>query len=548
MYTVTVSDRKMNFALPMTAEEIMKAMCPGERVLACLCGGSILELGACIDSDVTLRPLTYQDEEGRRIWERSLRFVLLLAAKRLFPDRHIRIDNSLGYGVYMSFRECAAEEEELKALEEEMRRIVSEDLPFIRETWTREQTEVYFASQGEPDKMHLLDYCADLTFPVYGLCGMYEYFYGAMLPRTGMLNAFSVWRCKNGFVMQMPSPKDPDRPAAPAVLERHLEAFDRGNMWCRVLGVSTVADLNDTIVSGKFREFIRINEALQDKSAAEAADAVFARRAKAVFIAGPSSSGKTTFANRLRVHLRVLGMQPVLVSLDDFYRNKDTLPLEADGKPDLEALDALDTELLRSCIEGLLAGKEMMMPRFDFNVHKRMEEMYPLRLEDNDVLIMEGIHALNPALHEGFDKNLIFKIFITELTSINLDAHNRIRTTDARLLRRIVRDLRFRGTPVEETMEVWASVRRGEERWIFPYQEEADLVFNSVLHYELAVLKNEISGALSAVRPDSPNFTAARRLLRILYCILPAPEDALREIPPLSLLREFIGGNTFYDN
>ena len=242
----------------------------------------------------------------------------------------------------------------------------------------------------------------------------------------------------------------------------------------------------------------------------------------------------------------MLGLKPVLVSLDDFYLDRDLLPLEEDGKPDLEALSALDVELLRSCVAGLLRGESVMMPQFDFTVSRRKEKMYPLKLQEDTVLVMEGIHGLNPALHEGFDPNLICKVYISELACLNLDHHNRIRTTDARLLRRIVRDHQFRATPPEETLEMWNSVRRGEETWIFPYQEQADFVFNSALHYELAVLKRYAYELLKEIPPENPVYLSSRRLLKILHYILPATEEAMRDIPPLSLLREFIGGCTLY--
>ena len=375
---------------------------------------------------------------------------------------------------------------------------------------------------------------------------MAEYFYGAMLPSTRYVPAFHLMPLAPGMVLQMPSPKNPAVPAPFASLPKHLAAFAQSNRWCDILGCMNAADLNDMIVGGKLPDFIRVNEALHDKSIAEIADGIHRRGAKAIFVAGPSSSGKTTFANRLCIHLRVLGLRPVLISLDDFYLDRDLLPLEADGQPDLEALSALDVALLRECVAALLSGGEVQMPRFDFTVSRRAPKRYPLKLADDQLLVMEGIHGLNPALHEGFDPSLIAKVYISELTCLNLDNHNRIRTTDARLLRRIVRDHQFRNTPPEETLAMWNSVRRGEEKWIFPYQEQADFVFNSALHYELPVLKRYAYELLKAIPPENPVYLSSRRLLKILHYMLPATDEALREIPPLSLLREFIGGCTLY--
>ena len=313
-----------------------------------------------------------------------------------------------------------------------------------------------------------------------------------------------------------------------------------------MLGCSTAADLNALAEKGGLRDFIRVNEALHDKSLAEIAQDVISRNARAIFIAGPSSSGKTTFANRLAIHLRVNGYQPHILSMDDFYRDRDALPVEEDGHPDLEAITALDLPYFRQCLEELLAGREAMMPRFIFGKGRRDETLTPVRIGPQQPLIIEGIHGLNPLVHEGLDMGLICRIYISQLTSLNLDWHNRIRTTDARLLRRIVRDYKFRHTSPESTLAMWDSVRRGEEKWIFPFQEEADIVFNSVLHYELSILKTIAFDMLSAVSTKDPNYLKCRNLLKILNYFLPVEEDVMREIPPLSILREFIGGNTLY--
>jgi uridine kinase len=325
-----------------------------------------------------------------------------------------------------------------------------------------------------------------------------------------------------------------------------MATFAQSNYWCRVLDCSDVADLNDLIKQKKLNDFIRVNEALHDKSISDIASDILNRGSRAVFVAGPSSSGKTTFANRLSIHLRVNGLRPVLISLDDFYRNRWELPLENDGEPDLEAIDALDVPLIKKCITSLLEGKETNMPRFDFATQTQNTNAYKLKITYDQPLIIEGIHALNPRMHGAFDKNLIFKIYISELTCINLDSHNRIRTTDARLLRRIVRDNLFRNTPPVKTLSMWDKVRRGEEKWVFPYQEQADIMFNSALHYELPVLKRFSYEMLRQIPKDNPDYLKVNRIIKILHYMLPAPEEALNDIPPLSILREFIGGNTLY--
>lgn len=541
-------EKEGEFSAPITVQQVIAALAPEylPTALGCFCGGQALELTQPLDKPCALFPITFQNEEGRRIYERSLRFVLLLAVKRVLPGIHLRIEHSIGYGVYMRFLDREADAETVASLQAEMEKIVQEDLPFERQKWSREKAIAYFQQEGEEDKTRLLAYRPYDFFNVYLCGGMAEYFYGAMLPSTRYVPAFHLMPLAPGMVLQMPSPKNPAVPAPFASLPKHLAAFAQSNRWCDILGCMNAADLNDMIVGGKLPDFIRVNEALHDKSIAEIADGIHRRGAKAIFVAGPSSSGKTTFANRLCIHLRVLGLRPVLISLDDFYLDRDLLPLEADGQPDLEALSALDVALLRECVAALLSGGEVQMPRFDFTVSRRAPKRYPLKLADDQLLVMEGIHGLNPALHEGFDPSLIAKVYISELTCLNLDNHNRIRTTDARLLRRIVRDHQFRNTPPEETLAMWNSVRRGEEKWIFPYQEQADFVFNSALHYELPVLKRYAYELLKAIPPENPVYLSSRRLLKILHYMLPATDEALREIPPLSLLREFIGGCTLY--
>ena len=545
---IYVDNREKAFPAPVTVLEAIRALSPESEktALGALCGGSVMELTETLKKSCALRPLTFQDEEGRRIYERTLRFVLLLAMRRVMPQSALRIEHSLGYGVYARLLEGEMDAEKAAAIQNEMRRIVRENLPFQKEIWTREEAIRYFSADGDMDKARLLSYRPYRHFTVYRCGGMAEYFYGAMLPSTGYVPHFELIFHAPGMVLQMPAPTAPDTPAPFVPRPKHLNVFRQSNEWCGILKVQNAADLNDLTVSGRLPDFIRVNEALHDKALAEMADAITRQGAKAIFVAGPSSSGKTTFSNRLCIHLRVLGLHPILISLDDFFLDVDQLPLEDDGKPDLESLSALDIELLRDCLKKLLSGEEAQMPLFDFTTHKRKKDRYPLRLSENEMLVIEGIHGLNPLLHEGFDPHLIARVYISELTCMNLDHHNRIRTTDARLLRRIVRDHQFRNTPPQQTLALWKNVRKGEEKWIFPFQEEADYMFNSALHYELPVLKRSVYELLKKIPKEDENYLMAQRVIKILNYILPAPEEAMREIPPLSLLREFIGGCTLY--
>lgn len=520
---------------------------PSEALLCALRGGTCLELNTPLREDCELQGLTYADEEGRRVYERSLRFLLLLAMHRLFPRKRVRILNSVGYGVYLRVLGEDMDHAMVRALEAEMRRLVAEDLPFVREHWTREQAIAYFTAQGYPDKAEILAYRPHETIAMYRIGDTREYFYGAMIPSTGLLMYFALKPHFPGMVLLLPSPAAPERPAAYLPRPKHLRVFTESQEWCRILGASNVVDVNRMIERGKMREFIRVNEALQDKSIAHIADEIVARNAQIVLVFGPSSSGKTTFANRLAVHLRVLGKRPQLVSLDDFYKPRDQAPLDAQGKPDLEHVDSLDIPYLSECIEQLLSAEMVQMPKFDFLTGRRTPETTPMMLAGNGPLILEGIHALNDRVTRELPEQLTYGVYVSALPCINLDNHNRIRTTDVRLLRRITRDAQFRGTKPERTIDMWPSVRAGEERWIFPNQEKADAMFNTSLHYELPVLKRASFQMLSQIPDAAPQSLVAHRLMKFLQYFLPVEDAVLGEIPPLSILREFIGECTFYD-
>lgn len=549
MPTIECNQQRITFDQPVTVAQALARLLheSHDKPLGAFCEGRVLELGSRLTQDTTLRPITFQDEEGRRIYERSLRFILLLAVHRCYPDVRVRIEHSIGFGMYLQLNGRRVVQGDAKLIEDTMREIVAANLPFKRSRWSRQQAIDYFTRLGWTDKAALLSYRPYDYFNIYECGGLAEYFYGAMLPGTGDVPVFSLRYYPPGLILQMPAPNDPAVPAPYVSRPKHMSTFFESNYWCQILGCSNAADLNDLIANGQLREFIRVNEALHDKSLAEIAEDILRMDARAIFLAGPSSSGKTTTANRLKIHLRVLGMHPVLISMDNFYLNRPDVPLDEHGKPDLESLYALDIELFRHCIRDLLDGKTAQLPEYDFATGMRKEKSIPLRISHDQMLIIEGIHGLNPELHKGFEPGEICKFYLSELTCLNLDDHNRIRTTDARLLRRIVRDYQFRGTTPEKTLAMWDSVRRGEEKWIFPYQEQADIVFNTALHYELPVLRRYAYDMLQRITPDEPDYFRANRLIKILNYFLPAPDDAMQEIPPLSILREFIGGNTFYN-
>ena len=513
--------------------------------LAAMRGGTVLELGDPVAGDCTLLPISLQNEEGRRIYERSLRFVMLLALKRLYPGKQVRIEYSAGYGVFVRLPELAMSDAMVTEVETVMRALTGADLPFEKKTWTLSDAIRYFEQDGQKDKVALLHCRPFPYFNMYCCGGMWEYFYGAMAPSTGYVKVFSLVPHAPGFVLQLPAPGDPRRPAPYVDRPKHLAVFSQSAAWCEILGVVNAADVTDLAASGGLRDFIRVNEALHDKAIATLADTIAKRQRRVVLIAGPSSSGKTTFAGRLCVHLRVLGFHPVQISLDNYYINRDQIPRQPDGSLDLENINTLDLPLLQTQVRALLNGETVDVPRFNFVTGRREDSGVPTRLLPGQIVVIEGIHALNPLLSGGLPEDQIHRVFVSALTCINLDDHNRIRTTDVRLLRRIVRDHQFRGTIPEDTMNMWESVRRGEDTWIFPYQEQADSVFNTALHYELPILKHYAYDLLKAVRPDDPCFLLSRRLLKTLHYFPAVSPDILDEIPPLSLLREFIGGCTF---
>ena len=513
--------------------------------LAALSGGVVIELNDPLRRDCTLTPLTLEHEEGRRIYERSLRFVMLLALRHLFPYQQVRIEYSVGYGVFVRLPGVELHRQDIVRIENEMRRIVELDLVFTRKQWTREDAIRYFEEEKQQDKVELLSRRPVPTFTMYCIDGMWEYFYGAMTVSTGYVPVFTLFELRGGFVLQLPAGSDFDHAAPYIYRPKHLEIFAQSAHWCEILGVTNVSDVSILIEQNKLRNFIRVNEALHESAIDEIARKIHEQNKHVVLVAGPSASGKTTSAARLAVHLQMYGHPSRRISMDDFFINRDDLPVQLDGTRDFETIEALDVKLLADSISGLLNGEEVFMPGYDFESGEKEYLTPPTKLEPGEIIILEGIHGLNPQVCDMLPADEIYKIFASALTCLNLDDHNRIRTTDVRLLRRIVRDQQFRGYPPEETLSLWPSVRRGEEKYIFAYQENADSMLNTALHYELPILKFYAYKLLMDVPSSSPNYLLARRLIKALNYLPDVDESLMDEIPPLSLLREFIGGSTF---
>ncbi|MBR0267831.1 MAG: nucleoside kinase [Clostridia bacterium] len=539
------NNNQKEFPEGTTVQNCLKGLDAFPRgTLAALSGGIVIELNDPLRRDCTLTPLTLEHEEGRRIYERSLRFVMLLALRHLYPYQQVRIEYSVGYGVFVRLPGIELHRQDIVKIENEMHRIVDLDLVFTRKQWTREDAIRYFNEEKQPDKVELLTRRPVPTFTMYSIDGMWEYFYGAMTVSTGYVPVFTLFELRGGFVLQLPAGSDFDHAAPYIYRPKHLEVFQQSAHWCEVLGVTNVSDVSIMIEENRLRNFIRVNEALHETAIDDIAKKIHEQHKHVALVAGPSASGKTTFAARLAVHLQMYGHPSRRISMDDFFINRAELPVQLDGTRDFETIEALDVKLLADTISGLLNGEEVFIPGFDFESGEKEWMNPPTTLEPGEIIILEGIHGLNPKIVDQLPADEIYRIFASALTCLNLDDHNRIRTTDVRLLRRIVRDKQFRGYMPEATLALWPNVRRGEEKYIFAYQENADSMFNTALHYELPILKLYAYDLLKDVPPDSPNYLLARRLIKALNYLPDVDESLLDEIPPLSLLREFIGGCT----
>ena len=490
-----------------------------------------------------IRLLRYHDEAGKEAYIRTAQFVIFLALRQLWPNSRGMVSCTLGSSVFISV--TGTESFCLDSLRQRVRDLIARDIPLIRHRVPLSQAIEQFRSTGQEDKARLLSWRSADYFDEYAYGDFADYYYGEMVPSTGYLTVFDILPAEGGFLFVYPDDRNPNETAPFREMPHFFSVFSEGEHWCELMECATVADLNDLTASGRIRELIRVNEALHEKRYSQVADMVCQRDAKVVMLAGPSSSGKTTSANRLATQLRVHGKKPVLMSLDDYYIDRDKIPVGPDGKLDLEHINTIDTELFRSQMRQLLEGEEIRLPSFNFVSGKREWTQKNLRLDEKSVIIVEGLHGLNPVmLPENVDKHLIFRLYVSPLLPLNLDDHNRIPTSYLRLLRRIVRDYETRGASVQRTIAMWDSVRQGEKRWIFPFQENADVIFNSSTLYEFCVLKKHIFPLLTAVQPEDACYEEVRSIVKILNYVLEADVDD--EIPPTSLVREFIGGNTFY--
>ncbi len=486
-------------------------------------------------------------EEGTRVYRRSLAFVLVVAARDLFPGGEVTIEHSLSKGLYCELhldRDLTGED--VARIEERMRQIVAEDRPFIRQSMLRADAIALFKAAGQSDKVKMLSQLQRELVSVYHCGDEYDYFYGTMVPSTGYLKVFELKFYPPGLILRYPEKED--LAALPQYVEQPklFKIFQEAEQWVKILRCPYVANLNEFVEQGQTAEIIRIAEALHEKKLAQIADYIseHSSEVRVILVAGPSSSGKTTFAQRLNVQLRVNGVRPVPISIDDYFIDREHTPRDEKGDYDFEAIEAIDLELFNEHLVRLLRGEMVKMPTYNFMSGQREYRGRRIQLEPDQPLIVEGIHGLNERLTRAVPRDQKIKIYISALTQISIDNHNRIPTTDTRLIRRIVRDSQFRAHDALKTLELWPSVRRGEERNIFPYQEEADIMFNSALIYELGVLRNCAEELLAQIRPESPMYSEAKRLLNFLRAFAIMPED---DIPANSILREFVGKSCFYN-
>lgn len=524
-------------------------------VLAALVDHKLKELDFKLAMTHEVEFIGYNHPDGRRTYLRSLCFVLQNAVRELFPDKVLVIDHSLPSGLYCKVietrkqedgrcRTLAPTQEQLASVKSRMQEIVSADMPFRKEKIDAVTAEKMFEENNQPEKAELQKSLGKFICSVYFLDGHADTFHGPLLPSTGYLKVFDLLPFAEGFCLQFPSEGDFSKVIPVKTQSKIAATLAEYSDWCSIIRINGIGALNKAISEGHAVELINLSEALHERKYAAIADQIYERRGqvKAVFIAGPSSSGKTSSSLRIALQCRVLGLVPKVIELDNYFVDREHTPKDSEGNYDFEALEAMDLKLLNSQLNDLFAGKEVELPKFDFKAGRSMPSGKRISLGEKEILIMEGIHALDPAMVPDVDNSKIFRVYASALTSLNVDENNNISTSDNRLLRRMVRDNRVRGITPEETITRWYSVRRGENCNIFPFQENADAAFNSALIYELPMLKYYAEPLLRRIAPSSPAYTEAVRLLKFLDYIVALSPDEISAIPPTSIMREFIGG------
>ena len=545
---VEIKGKKYQLSKGMTLEEISKEFQKEYKypILLAKVNNKLEELTSEVDENSKIEFCDLTTREANRTHISGLTYVLLYTIKKLFgEDANIQVQHSLDKGLYIETN-FKLTETRMKNIKEGMKKIIEADMPIIKSTVDRAEAIKYFNSKNDKAKAGVMTYNTNSYITLYRLGNYYNYFYNLMPTSTGKVKDFDITIIKdNGFVLQFPTIYIPEKIPAYKHHPHMFEVFQECRDWAKIIGVSNSVDLNRVVSLGKINDLIRIDETLQSNRLLNLAREINKRKKdiKIVLIAGPSSSGKTTTSKKLCMYLESFGLHPKVLSMDDYFVEREDTPLDENGKPDYECLEAIDMKLFDKQIEDLLKGKTVTIPTYSFLVGKK-EFNKEMTLGEEDILVIEGIHALDNKVLTNIPRAKKYKIYISALTELNLDDHNRVSTTDNRMLRRIIRDNRTRNNNVEHTLKSWDSVRRGEEKYIFPFQDDADFTFNSALIYEIGVLKTYVEPLLYSVPQDSPYYEEAKRLINFLRLFLPIPADV---VPQDSILREFIGGSCFHE-
>jgi len=508
--------------------------------------GYIHELTYKIYHSGTFETIDIRNSIGIKVYERTLQFVLIKSVLDLYPDSKISIEHSLGNGIFGEIHKQTGDlsEEDIEKIKTKMKEIIDRDVPIKKIILSKKKAIEIFEGYGMDDKVKLLHQVHFEKLKLYELEGRYDYFYGTMAYSTGILKNFDLKYYNPGFILMIPSEKEINKVSKFVEQKKLSQIFYETEKWADIIGVGNVGSLNNKVKNGEIVDMIRVSEALHEKKIAYIADMIYAKKdVKVVLIAGPSSSGKTTFARRLGIQLRVNGMMPVPISLDDYFVDRAHTPKDENGDYDFESIYALDIKLFNENLNDLMQGKEVILPIFNFKTGQREWSEKSIKIPENGIIIIEGIHGLNEMLTPAIPRKNKFKIYISALTQLNLDSHNRIATTDTRKIRRIVRDYLSRGYGSEDTLKMWPSIKKGEEKNIFVFQEEADVMFNSSLVYELCVLKKYALVELSKIKASSSVYYEAKKLRSFLNFFR---DVDMKFVPDNSILREFIGGSCFY--
>lgn len=539
--------KSLNIKKGTSAAELLNSFSvPAEKILGLRINNEICSYNTNLNYNCSIEPITDNTKDGSVIYRRSLCLLLAAAAHKVFPEIRLLVGHSLDYGYYYTLdTDAAIDDKTISSVEKEMTVLIEKNLPFITDEISWEDAAELLEKQNLKESRKQLNFNCTPSIKINTIDDFSDLYYGPLVPSSGCLKVFELMKYGNGFLLRFPKSSDPSKLTKFVDQPKLFQIYSKYKEWGKRINVTSAADLNELVAKRKINDFIDITETFQQKNISQIASQIVERKTvRIVLIAGPSSSGKTTSAKKLALELQAMGYQPKVISLDNYYLGRDKTPLDENGKPDYECLEALNVELLNQNLMDLFAGKEANIPSYDFHSGKSyFDDANKMKLAENEILIMEGIHGLNDRLTPKVPAEYKFKIYLSALTQLNLDDHNRISTSDNRLIRRIVRDANFRGKPAAGTIEMWPSVRKGEELHIFPYQNNADAVLNTALDYELSVLRVYAASLLRQVKPTQKEYSEARRLLNFLENFATIPPTS---VPNRSIIREFIGGSAFH--